>query len=215
MGVIDIFLDRFGYAKKRSIAPLNKSTTRKIEEQTVKLIEHTRLLYKIDISNWRNAHQIALDSYRPRRDLLIDVYEDAMLDTHVKTGFESRILPVLNIPFEVIDENTSELDEELTRLLTKNWFFKYLKAVMESIFYGYTVACLKLKHGVIYDIDTVSRWNIVPNRHSIIPDLNTEDMVRFDTAPYNNLYTLLGSDPKDMGLLLQIARFAIFKKQTL
>lgn len=215
---INTILDRFGYAKKDSLPVLKNEASQpspKQQEQIVKLTEHTRLLYKIDISHWRNAHQVAIDSSRPRRDLLMDVYEDALLDTHLKSVTESRLLSVLNIPFEVVDEATGEIDEQITGLLTKRWFFKYIKTVLESRLYGFSVVCLKLKHGVIDDINVIPRWNVIPEQMAIIPDLNLEELVRIDTPQYNHLYTMLGSDQQDLGLLLQATRFTIFKKHSI
>lgn len=217
---INTILDRFGYAKKSSIETLKNEASldnlnSKEQGQIVKLTEHTRLLYKVDIGHWRNAHQVSLDTYQPRRNLLMDVYEDALLDTHLKSVTESRLLSVLNIPFEVVDIITNEVDEQITALLTKRWFFKYIKATLESQMYGFSLVCLKLKHGVIDDINVISRWNVVPERMAIIPDLNKEELVRIDTPQYNHLYTFLGGDVKDLGLLLQAARFTIFKKHSL
>ena len=208
-------LNKFGYYKNDVPAIVSEhDMPAKTQGQVIKLVEHTQLLYKVDISHWRSAHQVALDANRPRRDMLMDVYQDAMLDTHLKSVTESRLLPVLNIPFEIVDEHTNEVDEDLTRLLTTKWFYKYLKAVLESISYGFTVVQLKLTGGIITDVEIVPRSNVVPEKLSILPDLNSEELVRFDAPGYNNLYTMIG-EPDNMGLLLQAARFSIFKKHSL
>lgn len=209
-------VNRFGQPiiAKSPTTTSKHDTPEKTRGQVIKLVEHTKFLYKVDIAHWRNAHQTALNAYRPRRDLLMDVYQDATLDTHLKSVIESRLLPVLNIAFEVVDEQTNEVDEDITRLLTTKWFYKYLKAILESIAYGFTVVQLKTIRGIITDIETVPRENVIPEKNSIIPDLEKEELVKFDAPGYNNLYTLIG-EPKDMGLLLQAARFTIFKKHSL
>ncbi|WP_299460590.1 DUF935 family protein [uncultured Microscilla sp.] len=209
-------VNRFGQpiVAKSHIIASKHDAPEKNRGQVIKLVEHTKFLYKIDIAHWRNAHQVALNTYRPRRDLLMDVYQDAILDTHLKSVIESRMLPVLNITFEVVDEQTNEVDEDTTRLLTTKWFYKYLKAILESIAYGFSVVQLKLDRGIITGIETVPRENVIPEKNSILPDLQGEELVRFDTPGYNNLYTLIG-EPEGMGLLLQAARFTIFKKHSL
>jgi hypothetical protein len=84
----------------------------------VKTTERQQFLYKKDLQAWQLAHQEAISVYRPRRQQLIEVYEDAMLDTFLSGKTQTRLLNVLNTPFKIIDENLEKQDAE-TNLLNK------------------------------------------------------------------------------------------------
>ena len=193
-------------AEKEALNPYYQEST------IIPILKRQKFLYRVDVSHWRFGQEEALDIYRPRRITMQEVYFDALLDSHLQTVLQSRLLNVLNTPFKVVDENGEE-DEQLTRLLKKRWFYKYLGFVMESKFHGYSVIALKLKNGVIYDTASIPRENVIPDHRAVLTDINSDDCVYIDQNPYSNLYTFVGDT--SFGLINECARYTIFKKQAI
>lgn len=185
----------------------------------IKLMRQQKILSRIEVKNWRAAHQDAIDIDRPTREELMTVYDDAMLDPHLVAVIQQRILDVLNIPAEVYDIESGETDEDLTKLIQKRWFFDTTKMILESIPYGFTPMKWDFQPGTdslqweVGKVSVFAREHCVPEYNGIRPDVSGEEVIHFHDKPYNRFYMMI--DSGELGLLLSASRYTIFKKYAL
>lgn len=185
------------------------------ETEFIKLMRQQKMLSRIEVKHWRQAHQAAIDIERPTRDELMDIYDDARLDPHLCAVWQSRVLNVLNIPAEVYDLDTEEEDEDLTPLIRKKWFFDATRQTLEAIPFGFTPMKWDFIPGkdLMWEVARVkvfAREHCVPELNAIRPDVSGEELIYFHDKPYNRFYHLVNTG--DLGLLLPASRYTIFKK---
>jgi len=185
------------------------------EADFIKLMRQQKILYRIEVKNWRAAHQDAIDIERPTREELMNIYDDAMLDPHLGAVINQRILDVLNIPAEVYDLDTGEEDEDATKLIQKRWFYDANKFLIETVPYGFSPLKWDFKQGTnlqweVAKVSIFAREHCVPEYNGIRPDVSGEEIIYFHDKPYNRFYMLI--DSGDLGLLLKASRYTIFKK---
>ena len=184
----------------------------KPENHLLPYVEKQQYLYKVDVRNWRMSHQNAIDIYRPRYERLIDVYEDAILDATLSAKLQTRTANITNTPFQVLNAN-NEINPELTGILKQSWFEQVQEYIIESKYFGHSLLEFVFdKQGQIYKVEIFPRKNVIPQWNAVIPDLYGEQYIYIDQEPYVNNYILVKLKPKDLGLLLPIARYTIFKK---
>ncbi len=185
----------------------------------IELKEMTQQLAQKEIKNWRMANQIAIDIENPKRNQLYDIYYDAMLDDHLLGAIRNRKLKVMRTKFKIADPNGQE-NTDLNRLLQSRWFKKFMSLALDSIFYGHSLIQLgdiirdpKLK---FTDIELVPRKHVVPEYHVIIKEIMDEpkDGVDYLKPPFSD-WTISVGEPKDLGLLLPVAKDTISKKYAL
>ncbi|MEH0154668.1 DUF935 family protein [Limibacter armeniacum] len=175
--------------------------------------QRSRYLERMDTEKWRKAHQAAIDIYRPRREELVRIYEDALLDTHLQTVLNTRTLSVLNTPFHILDAN-GEKNEALFEELDKKWMHDIIRMVVESIYYGYSVIEFVLDKGHVVAVQSIDRAHAIPQECAVLSDVNGEQRFFLAEPPYNDFYLFLKDDTTDhTGLLLEASRYTVFKKQ--
>jgi len=186
---------------------LELQVARMQSQNFVKITERQQFLYKKDLQAWQLAHQDAISVYRPRRQQLIEVYEDAMLDAFLSGKIQTRVLNVLNTPFKIVNEKLDKQDAESNRL-NKRWFFDLLKEICLSFFYGYSVLEFYFdKNGLVQSTKLFPRENCLPDCDSLLPDVYGETLVSIANNPnYLRVYQ------NDLGLLLKAAPFTILKR---
>lgn len=213
------FIDKILLAYAQLRPPLkDRLLTKERDKAFIRLQRQVKILQRIDVKNWRNAHNCAIDITRPRRDELMEVYEDALLDLHLDSVIETRFLSVLNIPVEVYDKETGEADVEATKLIRKRWFYKATLLILESITYGYSLLRFFFKEGkdLTWEVEKVAcfpREHVVPEWHAVLPDIHGEEKIFIDEPPYTQFYVLVDSDT--LGKLLKCSRYTIFKKYSI
>ena len=198
---------KFFYKEKPSISQA-KSTQESI---FTKLTQRQKFIYNVDMGAWRMAHEQAIDVYRPRKEALMRVYEESMLDTFLSGKLQTRTLNVLNTPFKIVDSEGEKV-EELTNKLNKKWFYTFLKEVCNSIFYGYSLVEFSFDvNGEIIETILIPRENVLPELNSFLTDVYNENLVPI--SDYQNTAILIG-EKKDLGLLLKTAPHAIMKRHS-
>ncbi len=181
----------------------------------IKLQRQTKYLSRVEVKTWREAHQWAIDLENPHRDYLMDVFDDSMLDPHLRTVVQSRILNVVNTPTEIYDIDTGEADTDAENLMDRKWFYDLVKLIVESILYGYTPIRWVFGEGkdLAWEVKAVKcfhRDHVIPEWNAIRKDLNTNELVYLHEPPYNRFYMII--DSGELGLLHNCSRYTIFKK---
>lgn len=182
---------------------------KQVEQTYVKLTEQYRTLYSIDVGKWRRAHQASISDIMPSMVQLMDVYEDATLDTHLSAKLQSRSLNVLNTPFRFV--RNGEIDQDLTNDMKKRWLYDVIGHIHDAIYYGYTPLEWHFdKVGKVKDVNLMDRRHFLPNKNLIVPNVHLMDGVDITQPPYCYVYSLVKY--KGLGLLLECAKYTIFKK---
>ncbi len=189
-----------------SMATRDKSPSQSLERQAVSMQAQT-------LAEWKAAITMATDPEEPDRSQLQVLYDNLMLDNHLASVVDSRILFCQRSPFKIINEKGEE-NKELTWLFERTWFEDFIKFTLMSRFTGNSLMEL-------YNIDPIT------NELSIVDEI---PMAHYNTkkglivkapgdqkgwqykegalAPY---YIQAGKD-NDLGLLAQMAPIVLAKK---
>jgi hypothetical protein len=212
MNAIDKMVAKYVESRKGLKTHISKNEQ---DKAFIKLQRLTKYLSRVEVKTWREAHQAAIDIENPRRDYAMDVYDDAMLDPHLKTVTQSRILNVVNTPGEIYQIDNNEVNEDLAKLFDRMWFYDFIKLAVESVLYGYSPVKFYMGEGrdLAWEVKKVRcfhREHFVPEWRAVRKDLSSNDLIYIDEPPYNRFYMII--DTGELGLLLQCSRFTIFKK---
>lgn len=169
------------------------------------------------INHWRDALQMAEDVITPDRTELMRIFQDVVLDDHLSGVMEQRILKAISDKWYIYKES-GEVDEELTEIMEEAWFEDFMRLVMESIFYGYSLIQLGDQHGSGFkEVTAVRREYVDPVRRGVKPQLYTTDassLTYFDKEPFWT-WTIFVGRHGDLGLLNKSTPLIIWKKNAL
>lgn len=182
--------------------------------QMVNAIKQQHSLYRKEIGDWKTARFVALNSERPRRKFLIDLYEDIMTDAFVWGRCDTRKLRISNKGFAIVDAS-GEINEEKTKFIQKRWMNEFVKYAVESVYYGYSLLYPSEldDNGLIKKISLVYRDHVVPERKEILKEVHDMKGVRFDEPPYDRWCVFINHEGF-LGLLDKAAPLWIFKKHS-
>lgn len=179
----------------------------------VELTQQTNALTKKDIRDWRNAWQMAIDTERPYRNKLLDIYDDIVTDGHISGAIEQRKKMVLQKPYKITNPKNGEEIPDALHIFQSQWFADAMDIMLEARFYGHSLIQL----GDVRE-DRFDGAILVPRRH-IVPELGVITREPGDDPstgiPYREKFAnwvIEAGKPNDLGLLLKCAPHAISKK---
>ncbi len=164
----------------------------------------------IDIQKWRAALKTA-ESMSKNRQQLYDVYEEIMLDAHLKSITEKRINAVVNLEIKFFDKNNQE-NEELTKIISTSYFETLLKEIAKAKLWGISLMEIDWsnKEGYLNKTYTIDRKHVKPEFGIVA--LNPGDMQGVDYVEHP--FAIFAGDA-DFGLLLQACPLVIFKRNNI
>lgn len=176
----------------------------------------------ISIANWRQAINSAELSFQPNRVTLYDIYDDVLLDPHLKRQWEKRVENITTLDWDFIDKNEVEVEEMDDLLVNTSRFEKLLKEIMLSKLYGISVLELSTelkpymgKTRQYLKTYSIPRKHIRPETGTIVKEQydtnNGTSAIDYRSGVYQNYIAEVG-DNKDLGLLLEITPYVILKK---
>lgn len=168
-----------------------------------------------DIQKWRTAIMVAESNEKPRRDLLINLYNDLLTDGHLYSQMELRKATTLNTPFQIIDYKTGEINNDATSLFNSKWFYDLLSDILDTLFYGHTLIEFNSFEDNKVNYSLIPRQNVVPNKKQIIPDLsNPNKVINYNEKQYDSWLLEVGNS-KDLGILNTIIPNLIWKRNAI
>lgn len=189
-----------------TMANRDKSPSQNLEREAVTMQAQT-------LAEWKTAVTMATDPEEPDRSSLQKLYDNLMLDNHLASVIDSRILFCQRSAFKIVNEKGDE-NTELSWLFERTWFEDFVKFALMSRFRGNVLMEL-------YDIDPITNElaNVdeIPMAHfnskkGIIlkapGDVTGWQYKEGSLAPY---YIQVGKD-SDIGLLAQMAPIVLAKK---
>lgn len=165
-----------------------------------------------DIEDWKMAVMSATDPENPRRGLLMRFYESLMLDLHLASVIDTRILRVQRSSFKIVDANGKE-NEELKELLERPWYDELVRLTCLKTFQGTTlIEMFDLdENGELIRVNEIPQSNFIPQKGVVIKEEYDDNGVSYRDGRYKDFYIQIGSD-WELGMLNQLAMIVLAKK---
>jgi hypothetical protein len=176
------------------------------------IIQQAKYYYVADINKWKRAIENARAQYMPRRENLMQVYENCYRDLHLQSEVQARYDRVKGRKAKVISDKDGNENVELTKLFKKEWFRDFLDEALKVIFWGPAL----VEMGAIREGEVSYTWAI-PREH-----FSPQEGI-FLTNPYDTTgHSYLIEDfqdiaieigkPEKLGLLESMCRAEIMKR---
>ncbi len=210
-----------GKRNNRTLSKQRKAEAEKRSALIMELYRTSERLAQSDIEKWRSAWQSAIDVRNPNRLRLLDIYRDAMVDSHLSGCIQQRVGFVMSRSFKLVNEK-GDADDNALHLLDQAWFKDLCRYCLEANWYGHSLIELG---DVVKDGDgcpTFSGVRLIPRRH-VIPEYHRvvthvgytwQNGIDYRERPWADWLIEVGQ-PDDLGLLLKAAMHTIPKKHAL
>ena len=194
--------------------PFRRSGSQKNGKESIRNRTYQVQVHRLrqDVGKWRSALDQAEGVYFPNRTELLNIYSDLVLDLHLSSVMETRLINVLSRAFKV-QTAAGEEKAELTKLLKKPWFRKFCTLALEKIYYGHSLIEFPLPiEGEFKDVDLIPRQYVSPELGIVrtMPGMITG--TEFRTDPAFTPWLIEVGDSTDLGLLNKAAPMALYKK---
>lgn len=146
----------------------------------------------------------------PRRTELYDLYEDILLDAHLRSVIEKRIMAITNADWTFIDANGKEVDE-INKFIDTPEFETLLTEIIQSKLWGYSMIEFDFHQDGTIGVFNIPRKHIRPGLGLITFEQTGDTGIDIRTGVYANTILEVGKE-KDLGLLLSAAQYVIYKR---
>lgn len=165
-----------------------------------------------DMQHWRRAKQVATRVDLPKRDLLDDLVNDLLYDTHLSSQMELRRDRSLAKPYTILKADGST-DEETTALLSQSGAFSLLMQIaLETPFYGHSLVEILPASEGLFTANLLPRRHVVPKLGWILFDLSDSKGYDYRSDPGYGKTLIEMGDPNDLGILFDCAPATIYKR---
>ena len=154
-----------------------------------------------DIGSWKSALRAADMGLRSK---LYDLYEDVLLDGFVLDAINKRIEAITDCDINFL-ANKKEVPE-ISELMDTIEFENQLKEIMWSLFLGISVDEYSFVNG--FDFNSIPRKHIRPKEKMIVRQQYDTTGISYE----NDSMIIQWGDDNDLGLLLKIAPYVIYKR---
>lgn len=168
-----------------------------------------------NLQKWKNAVAAASDPDNPSKYQLWQLYDNIMLDNHLRAIIDSRIMHAQRSAFKLVDDKGIE-NKDISYLLERPWMEDLIRIVLMSRFQGCSLIEL-YELNANQELATITE---IPQPYfNAKAGLITKEMDDANGWPYKegiyaNYYVQIGKDA-DLGLLERIAPIALAKKLAL
>lgn len=171
---------------------------------------------KQDALSWREAIDEAERPYNPFRVQMQKIYNDTILDGHVKACIERRKDLTLLRDWNFTNK-AGVVNEEFTDLMNKTWFNRFMNHSLDALFFGYSLIELgDVINSEFPKLKVVKRWNVSPDRYVVANVIYNLSGIPFLEEPQRDWHVYV-STPNDIGTsdcgygaLYEVALYQIF-----
>lgn len=166
-----------------------------------------------DLKDWQLAITMATDPEEPNRQALGQLYSNLLLDNHLSSVIDSRILYCQRAPFKIVSEKGDE-NKDLSWMFERTWFEDFIRLTLMSRFQGTTLIELFETNPDTLELAEIEEIPMAFfNTKKGIITKNPGDSTGW---PYREgalqpYYIQVGKN-KDLGLLAQMAPIVLAKK---
>jgi hypothetical protein len=171
------------------------------------------MLQAKEIKDWKTGVMAATDPENPRRGNLMRFYEALMLDNHLASVIDTRILRVQRSSFKLLDAKGEE-NYELKELLERPWFEDLVRLVLLSRFQGATLIEMfdvDAETQELARVDEIPQSNFIAQKGLVIKEEYDDNGADYRTGAFADYYLQVGGD-WDLGMLNQLAMIVLAKK---
>lgn len=176
-----------------------------IQQVTIRPINRRSL----DIDKWRNALKAA-EAILPRRTELYDLYHEILLDGHLTSVVDKRLLAVTNIDWQFLNKAGKEVEAIQDWINTPD-FDTTVKEILNAKLWGYSMLEFDFYKDNSWSVYLIPRKHMRPKMGIVSFEQTANDGINIREGEYINS-VLEAGDPDDLGLLLKAAQYVIFKR---
>lgn len=159
--------------------------------------------------NYHKSTGNTLD-YRYR---LMDLYDYSMLDLHLTSIVDSLYHQIIGEKYFLRNPDGS-LNKEATKLINRRWFSQYIRGILESKLYGYTLIELGDKDeatGSLKGIKQIERRNVCPKDGIVVEYFHDAYGWDIDSEQLRDDYVLIDGE-EGFGWLLKAIPIVMSKR---
>lgn len=165
------------------------------------------------LEEWKMAVMMATDPEQPDFGQLYKLIQNLMLDNHLASVIDSRILFCQRSPFKLVDEAGNK-DEEATWLLERIWMDEFIRLTIMHRFQGRKLIELFDIDPVTKELSTVSEIPMPffnARKGIITKEAGGQTGWDYKEGAYQPYYIQVGKDT-DLGMLIDMAPIILAKK---
>ena len=163
---------------------------------------------KLQVHEWRDAHQTAESRYAPNRSWLYDIYDDILLDGHLTGILDKRWDTILNKHLVFKGKDGKEIDG-FSDLIRSVAFRNVCREILET--QGWGITGIEFEPGPKFAPRIIPRKHINTKYQVITIDQNGQEGIDYTKAM--NIMVL--GEPEDLGMYLKCAAYVIYKRNGL
>ena len=198
-----------------------KADRKRFQKIVIDLVRTTDLLTKRDLSEWRQAEQMAINVDTPNRQRLYDIYRDVELDAHL-SGCVGQLQGYIMGKAFKLSKPSGDPDEEALRYFETAWFKQLLRYALQARYWGHSLIelgdVIRREDGLMtFDgVELIPRKHVIPEYGRVTrePGMSWESGIPYREAPYSDWLIEMGGKD-DLGLYLKAAIHTIPKKYAL
>ena len=165
------------------------------------------------LKEWTVAVMAATDPENPDKTPLDRLYKNLMLDNHLASIIDSRILFCQRSPFKIVNEKGDE-NTDLSWLFERTWFEEFVKLVLMKRFEG--VKLIELfdinpDTKELATVDEIPMSYFIPQKGLITKSPGDSNGWLYKEGAFQPFYIQVGKD-KEIGMLAQMAPIILAKK---
>lgn len=168
------------------------------------------------LAEWKMAIMSATDPEEPDFQYLDTLYKNLMLDNHLASIIDSRILFCQRSPFKIVNE-AGEENKDLSWLFERTWFEEFVKLCLMSRFKGRNLIELFEVNPETKEIDSIDEIPMPffnPKKGIIVKSPGDSTGWNYKDGSLANYYIQVGKD-KELGMLAEMAPIILAKKLNL
>lgn len=171
---------------------------------TILLTQATR--WNRDIGHYMRAVTEAERVDFPNRVKLYDLYDTALLDTHLTSVLEKRKSAVLSVSVEF--SRQGKPDGRINEMLESPWFLDFLDDLLDTIWWGNSLFQFKRDRDGWLSYDLVPRKHVEPVRRLV---MRTQTDIH--GTPWDDYDDMLSvGRPRDLGELIRDIPWVLYKR---
>lgn len=177
-----------------------------------RIIQNPETMMAKELRDWISAVAIATDRDDPQFGILSDLYQNLLLDNHLSSLIDSRILYCQRSKFKIIDDKGNE-NKELTFLFERPWFEELIRLILMSRFQGRTLIEIFETNelGELETVDEIPQSHFSVRNKIIVKEEGDTNGWPYADGILANYYLQVGKD-YDLGMLAQMTPAILAKK---
>ncbi|MEO6176954.1 MAG: DUF935 family protein [Flavobacterium circumlabens] len=165
------------------------------------------------IKKWKDALTLAQLPENANRKPLLELYDSILLDSHLASVIETRVLKIKQSKFKIVDAS-GKSNPELNKLFEQPWFNSFIFHAVNSKFKGTTVVelwDLNPETMGLANVNLIEPENVIPDKGLIVKENGDQTGYSYKEDPLKPYYIQIGKN-KDLGILKDVAPDALTKK---